>query len=813
MKTLAADVKTILGSSVKVSYGADWSEYNNYNPGDGTGDLFFHLDPLWSDSNIDFVGVDLYVPLSDWRDGNAHLDALGGAPSIYDKAYLQSNCEGGEYFAWFYASQADRDAQIRTPISDGAYGKPWVFRAKDFRNWWLNQHYDRPGGVENATPTAWAPQSKPIWFTEFGSPSVDKGTNQPNVFYDPKSSESALPYYSNGNRDDIIQRKGIEALISYWNANNPASTGYGGPMVGLIAVWTWDARPYLAWPGRTDIWSDGALWPLGHWLNGKVGLADLGALVARRCERAGLTQYDVSGLNGTVTGYFRDRPMSPRAEIELLMQAYAFDAAESEGALRFKMRGGAKVGEFEPEDCVLPERGDIITLTRAQETDLPDIVAVTFIDGNKAYDSGTIQASRTSGYSDRKIDVSLPIVMDQGAAQLIADRMLAEAWAGRETARFGLAPQQIALDAGDVINLVVDGRAREFRLTRITDAWGRSIEAQKCEAEIYGPPLPGTDLPGVDTPPDYGPALLEFMDLPMLTDEDIPYAPHAAASSTPFAGVTLLDSPTGDNYGFDTDLPLRAIMGESLTPFYAGPTEYFDIVNTLRVKLYSGELTSLSEDTVLASRQNAIAVKNADGDWEIAQFCNATLVASGTYDLTKLLRGRLGSEHAMRSPVAIGARVVVLDNALPQISAGIAERGQTRYYKWGPSPVDPMDEAWQTTTFVARAVGLMPWPPVHVKGVRNGAGDLTITWVRRTRFGGVWADGTDVPLNEESERYEIDILDGSTAVRTIAVTSPSATYTAVQQIADFGSAQASVSLKIYQLSATVGRGWPAAATL
>jgi len=101
-----------------------------------------------------------------------------------------------------------------------------------------------------------------------------------------------------------------------------------------------------------------------------------------------------------------------------------------------------------------------------------------------------------------------------------------------------------------------------------------------------------------------------------------------------------------------------------------------------------------------------------------------------------------------------------------------------------------------------------------VRGVRNGTGDLAITWIRRTRFGGAWADGADVPLNEESERYEVDILDGTGAVRrTIAATAPAATCTAAQQTADFGSPQAAIALKVYQLSAVVGRGRPAAATL
>jgi hypothetical protein len=274
-----------------------------------------------------------------------------------------------------------------------------------------------------------------------------------------------------------------------------------------------------------------------------------------------------------------------------------------------------------------------------------------------------------------------------------------------------------------------------------------------------------------------------------------------------------MDSATGSDFAVDTVLPVRAAVGETVFDFWSGPTDYFDLVNTLRVKLYSGELVSVSEDTLLSGRANALAIKNGDGDWEILQFRDATLVSAGVYDLTGLLRGRLGTEHAMRSPVAAGARVVVLDGSIAQIQAALSERGVARFYKWGPSSLDPSDAAWQQETFTARCVGLMPWSPVHVTGARNGDGDLSIAWVRRTRFGGVWTDGTDVPLNEESERYEIDVLDGEDVIRTISTNSPAATYTAAQQAADFGSAQSSIAIKVYQISATVGRGWPAAASL
>lgn len=203
LKTLAVEVRALLGPEVKLGYAADWSEYFGYHPQDGSGDVLFHLDPLWADENIDFIGIDNYMPLSDWRDGSTHLDADWGA--IYDLDYLRSNIEGGELYAWYYHSPEARAAQIRTEITDGAHGEPWVYRVKDLRGWWQNAHHERIGGVRQAVPTDWVPQSKPIWFTELGCAAIDKGTNQPNKFLDPKSSESSVPYHSNGGRDDLIQ--------------------------------------------------------------------------------------------------------------------------------------------------------------------------------------------------------------------------------------------------------------------------------------------------------------------------------------------------------------------------------------------------------------------------------------------------------------------------------------------------------------------------------------------------------------------------------------------------------------------------------
>jgi hypothetical protein len=269
--SLLGQVRTILGSGPKVSYAADWSEYHSYRPQDGSNDIHFPLDPLWTDSRIDYVGIDNYLPISDWRVGTDHLDARQGWQTTYDLNYLRERMESGEDYDWFYASQAHRDSQTRTPILDGAFGEDWIYRQKDLRGWWGNQHRPRLSGVQQAA-TAWVAQGKKIVFTEFGCPAVNRGANQPNVFVDPKSSENSYPRYSLEVRDDLIQRAYLEATITYWSANNPASGVYSGRMLdlNLCSIWCWDARPFPDFPNAASFWGDAPNWETGHWLNGRL---------------------------------------------------------------------------------------------------------------------------------------------------------------------------------------------------------------------------------------------------------------------------------------------------------------------------------------------------------------------------------------------------------------------------------------------------------------------------------------------------------------------------------------------------------------
>ena len=820
---LAADVRAVLGPDSKITYGADWSEYFGHHPQDGSGDVTFHLDPLWASPDIDAIGIDAYWPLADWRDGRDHLDWRDGTRSPHDLAYLKSNIRGGEGYDWYYASAGDRDAQRRTPITDGA-GKPWVFRYKDIRSWWTNTHNNRPGGIESPTSTAWVPQSKPIWFTETGCPAIDKGANQPNVFVDPKSSESNQPYYSSGTRDDLIQRLYLQALIEgldpahpgYIDGANPTSAVYDAPMVDLahVYVYAWDARPYPAFPNNTLAWGDGASWRLGHWLNGRIASQPLAATVRDILHAQDFDALDVSRLNGVVAGYMIDRIMSARDALQPLELAYFFDTIESEGRIAFRHRGmDPPVVHLQTDNLAELRAGaDLAALTRAQETDLPASARIAYAASESDYRRAIAEARRLVGASGRISLAELPIVMEADQATQIAESWLFETWAARDRAQFALPPSLVAIEPGDVIALAGPGEPRHYRVTEIGDHGAREIDAIRIEPDVYAP-IPATSrTPPMPPTVASGPPAAAFLDLPLLLGNESPDTGYFAAMLRPWPGtIALYQSPETSGFTLRAFATQPATMGETLDDLAAGPTSRLDNATRFRVRLDYGTLASVS-DLALLSGANAAAIEHAPSDWEIIQFQNATLVAPATYELSSLLRGQQGTEATMSASLAAGARFVLLDSALTTLDLTQDEIGLPFTWRYGPSNRDLGSTAYATTVHAFAGIGRRPLAPVHVGG-RRDAGDLHISWIRRTRIGGDSWEFAEVPLGEDSEAYALDIVDGDSVVRTLAASSPFATYTAADQVADFGAPPPAITVRIYQLSASYGRGSPAVAII
>ena len=802
---LAAEVRALLGPQVKISYAADWSEYFGYQPGGG--DRFFHLDPLWSDENIDFIGIDNYMPLSDWREGYEHLDAAAW-PSIHDLGYLQSNIEGGEGYDWFYPSPEARAAQRRVPITDAAYDEPWVWRFKDLRGWWENRHFDRVGGVRASELTAWVPQSKPFRFTEYGCAAVDKGTNEPNKFLDPKSSESRLPRHSTGQRDELMQLQYLRAMAGYWAdpAHNPASEDFEGRMIDMdhAYVWAWDARPYPYFPANLDLWSDGGNYARGHWITGRVSGRRLADVIAEITGRAGLDAPESGAAPGFVRGYLADQVSEARSALQPLMLAHGVDAIERGGALQFRRRDGRADHMLDLARVVRdPELGGVIEQTRGSDLELAGRVRLRFLEADADFEAISEEAILPDEATHAVAMSEMPLALTRAEGRQVVERWLSEARVSVDTLRLTLPPSQLATGAGDVIELPeVEGGAR-FRIDRVEQMGNaQRVDAVRIEPESFRPILIG-DAPARLRPFSApGPVTPLFLDLPLLTGDEVPHAPHIAVTAEPWPGTAAVYSSDEDaNYRLNTLIAARSTVGLTETPLFPARSGLVDGGEGLFVRMRHGTLESVSEAALLNGANLCAIGDGTPGGWELFQFRDAELVAPETYILRHRLRGQLGTEGVGVWPV--GSILVRMDGVPQQIELNEAQRGQARHYRIGPGarPVD--DPSFGHAVIAFDGVGLRPYAPVHLRLVEAG-GDLRVTWIRRTRIGGDRWDTPEVPLGEESEAYLLRVRRGGQVLREVTVPVAEWIYAAADRLLD--GPEAGKRIEVAQLSASFGPG-------
>lgn len=783
---LAGDVRAVVGSQTKLTYAADWSEYSGYQP---EGEKFFHLDPLWASPHIDAVGIDNYMPLADWRDGQGHTDAQVWAGG-HDLGYLAGNVAGGEGFDWFYASDTDRLEQARTPITDGAHGEPWVYRFKDLRNWWSQPHHDRPEGVRSPVSTAWMPGSKPIWFTELGCAAVDKGANQPNIFGDPKSAESGRPYFSNGTPDPLIQRQTLRAHQQWWSdpANNPA----GMVDLGRIYHWTWDARPYPEFPARTDVWADGVNHRSGHWLTGRLGgmASDELATVVAREHGVQLRAEPAAPLIG---GYVLSGTTTARDALEPLLEITGLSLRSGPNGLALASLRLGEASTINPEH-LLSGDGPVLSRRRGDPAEAPGRLVLTYLDRERDYLSASVTAlSRNNG---PVVGEATAMVLDGAGARLAAERMLDARGSRRETLELELPPSTLSLEPGDLIDIAGLSEG-PFEITEIHDGLGRKVLARTLPSsnavatDVDRPPIPARGVTVRAVP------VVTIAHLPRLPGNPGQTRLLAGAHADPWPGhVHIAEAATGATVATLTG---RAQLGLTSNALLPGATAVWDHSQVLEVILFAGHLASAPVDAVLAA-SNRLLVEGDDGSWEVLGFADAELVGTGIYRLRHLLRGLDGTNAGA---AVAGSRVMVLDKRIVSLPVEPHWLGEERHFQIYGGPSDVTGRPLTVATNIGPA---LPLSPVHLRAERQPNGDVQLAWTRRSRADGDNWGGGEAPLEQAPEHYRLTILEGSSARRSTDCFTLSFTYTIAQQVADFGAQPAGFAFRVAQVSQTLGPG-------
>jgi hypothetical protein len=301
------------------------------------------------------------------------------------------------------------------------------------------------------------------------------------------------------------------------------------------------------------------------------------------------------------------------------------------------------------------------------------------------------------------------------------------------------------------------------------------------------------------------PVHAEFLDLPLLTGDEEPHAPHVAVAKSPWAGPVAVYSASNDfGYSLNRELLRPAIMGETLESLRSACPGLW-MQGWVRVRIDSGSLQSRGEIEVLNGANVAALRSGSAGDWEVIQFARADLVGAKEYRLSGLLRGQAGTDGAMPEAWPAGTQFILLDSAVVQLKMAASARGLDRHYRVGPAVRSYDDASYVHQVWAASGVGLRPYRPAHVAAVRRADGGIELSWVRRTRIDGDNWEGTEVPLGEDRERYHVRVRAGGTILREFVSTTMGQVYSAAEQVAD--GATPTLVFEVAQLSDRFGAGF------
>jgi hypothetical protein len=609
---------------------------------------------------------------------------------------------------------------------------------------------------------------------------------------------------------DILQISG--ELISDTTINDDLSTAYS---YGVFYVLMHKRSSSLARLYRfTAVESTPTLYPT---------LGDIVEAESLNSKFLKVADIDTTELTDIVRGFRVSGLAAIRAGIDPLRSAWPFDAIQSGYQIKFKRRGSASVATIDSDllDAHSANDGQGVTVIESREMDsvLSRRVTLKYFDYVREYDINEQYVERINTDAVNDLIMDLPIVLNATEAAQKAEVLLYLYWMERHDLIFRLPPVYSALEPSDVITITAENATYEARLTAIDyTADGRlECKAKYNKAALYTASVVGEEgqSTGV-TLSVSGPSTYVLLDIPMI--QDVYNSPGFPAAMTGYladweGGVIYQSRDNGlvwdDIQGFTSP---GSTIGYASTTIAVHDGLTLDKKSLLTIRLYQGTLSSVTEQQMF-NGSNWFAY-GLDGRWEIIACQNAVLQGGGSYILSDFLRGQFGTEWSTGLHVANDSIVLLNSDDLSFIEMDSGDIGVSYLYRG--ITTGALIDSDVDLSFSYDAVNLECLSPCQPTGSRHPTtNDWTIIWTRRTRFAG-WRSYIDAELGEDIESYEIDVFSSAaftTIKRTLTSVTQTVQYTSAQQVTDFGSNQSTIRVKIYQMSALVGRGYALTATL
>lgn len=391
---------------------------------------------------------------------------------------------------------------------------------------------------------------------------------------------------------------------------------------------------------------------------------------------------------------------------------------------------------------------------RAGDLTLPRAVEVATYDPARDF-GATLQRALVPGGAGQTETIALPAAMGADEGKRLAMDHAAALARRRESdgvahgfGALALVPGQLLMDGGGRRNRIVErqieGAGVRLTLGRWADSATGAVAADGGRGAVAG------DLV-------HGPSVAALVDMPVRGE---PAADAVRLLAVAGTGPGWRSAAVAVRAGLEFDpepvaQARRALaIGTIVRSSGSGACPIYDDRSAILIELSDPAMT-LTEagDAALLSGVNLAAAGR-----EFIQFGRVEPVGPRRWRLTRLLRGRLGSEA---EAAMAGDDFVLLDDpalvALPA-RVGLAQLG-------AGASVDiagPGDEVPVVLSFAARARAMQPLSPAAPSAGWTADGGLRIAWVRRTLAGLGWIDGVDVPPGPAGERNRVTIRAGQT---------------------------------------------------
>jgi hypothetical protein len=260
-----------------------------------------------------------------------------------------------------------------------------------------------------------------------------------------------------------------------------------------------------------------------------------------------------------------------------------------------------------------------------------------------------------------------------------------------------------------------------------------------------------------------------------------------SASEGRWAGAALYADSAGTLVPLGPGAGPPAVVGTLVEPLSGSPSLMVETGTPLELELASDDmLLAPAAMAAVALGRNRLILGE-----EIVQFLDARQTGPRRWALNGLLRGRLGTEHAAR----LDERIISLE---PEQVASI-----TRLAAIGSAEDDPV-----YAPIRARGTAAAPPSPVHPRVTPMSDGGLDLAWTRRARGAWRWSEGTEIPLVEASELYEVGVGPVDAPVALWQTSTPSLTITGSER-ADLAAALPGGTIWVRQVG-TLARSRPLA---